>query len=292
MTIPYVRWAGLTFDLPQTSLPPRRLYDHEINYVLSGAGTCCFGGREHAAPTDACFFVQPRVTHSWSNTGEVAWVTLGVHFDWQHAPDAEKFSSFRADDGRKPTDETLFRTPQEISGWDHRAHPILDLQGRFLVRHFLEEVVDAFARDDEYSREQAGALLAAAILQIQREARLLGDGGTSRVGPDAQRRLASARRFLEAVTPHMPSVAEVAARVGWSADYLAVMARSAWGISPRRVQIAARLRHARQLLREGTPVGVVARQCGFADTSHLARAFRKDSGLSPREYSALSRQRK
>ena len=167
--------------------------------------------------------------------------------------------------------------------------PVLNFHTRPTVRHFLEEVVTAAARWDENSRFQAGGLLVAAICQIQREVQLLASFQHSpAIGPDAQRRLIDARYSLENVSQDIPTVAHIAARIGWSADYLSFMAREAWGISPRRLQMDARLRRARELLREGIAVSEVARLCGFDDTSHLGRAFRKDSGLTPREYSALS----
>lgn len=291
--IPYVRWAGVDIALAGGAMASRRLYDHEIVYVLSGAGSVVWGEHEysssHAAAADSCFFHLPRMSHTSSNAHDIPWVTLGVHFDWCRESDVECFPTFRADDMRGPTDATLFRAPQAIAGWDTAAQPILDLRGRPMVRHFLEEVVTAFARGDENARSQAGGLLFAAICQIQREVRLFQSGCDSGViGPDAQRRLNDARWLLEQVGPKMTTVADVAARVGWSADYLSFMVKTAFGVLPRQLRMNARLTHARRLLREGESVAEVARQCGFADTSHLARAFGKDSGLTPREYSALA----
>jgi len=153
----------------------------------------------------------------------------------------------------------------------------------------LEEVVTAASRRDENSLTQAGGLLIAAICQIQREVHLLATSQNSpAIGPDAQRRLIDARQLLEQVSEEMMTVAQIASRIGWSSDYLSFMAREAWSVSPRAVQMDARLRRARELLRDGIAVSEVARLCGFADTSHLGRAFRKGSGLTPREYSALA----
>jgi AraC-like DNA-binding protein len=287
--LPYVRWAGVDIAMPHVVTGPRRLYDHELVYTLSGSGCVVVEQQKYSVGADHCFFLQPCQRHSAYNDNDESWVTIGVHFDWRCEPDVEKFVSFRADDGRTPRDVTLFRTPHPIPHWNLQDRPILDLRGRPLVRHFLEEVVTAFSRGDENSRDQAGGLLFAAICQLQREARLLQSGSEPGViGPDAQRRLLDARWMLEQVAPKMPSVSEVAARVGWSADYLAFMVKTAFGVSPRAMRMNARLARARQLLREGTAVSDVARECGFSDTSHLARAFRKESGLTPREYSVLA----
>jgi len=287
--LPYVRWAGIDISPPHQMMPTRRLYDHEIIYTLSGEGFVIYDDDKHFAGTDHCFFNRPRIPHSSCNESDLPWVTIGVHFDWRHLPDIAGFPSFRADDGTALTDESLFRATETIEGWNTETQPVLDLRGRPAVQHFLEEVVTAFSRLDENSRAQAGGLLVAAICQIEREVRLLSSTKSSNaIGPDAQRRLNDARHLLEQVGEEMMSISQVATRIGWSADYLSFMAKEAWGISPSRLQMDARLTRARELLRQGIAVAEVARQCGFADTSHLGRAFRKDSGLTPREYSALN----
>lgn len=287
--LPYVRWAGIDIFQPHRAMTTRRLYDHEIVYTLSGEGFIIYDGVQHFAGIDHCFFNCPRVPHSSSNQSEQPWVTIGIHFDWHYSPDVAQFPSFRADDGSSPTDESLFRAPELIEGWNPETQPVLDLRGRPAVRHYLEEVITAFSRRDHNSHAQAGGLLVAAICQIEREARLLTcTYNSAAVGPDAQRRLNDARDFLEKVGEEMLTVAQIASRIGWSSDYLSFMAREAWGVSPRAVQMEARLRRARELLRDGVAVSEVARLCGFADTSHLGRAFRKESGLTPREYSALA----
>lgn len=289
IAIPFVRWAGIDIAPPESQSKPRRIYDHELVYVLSGAGRVSCEDREYFASTDSCFFHLPRVVHSSSNPHSAPWVTLGIHFDWKIEPDASRFSAFRADDGRTRPDETLFREPTFIDGWDANATPVLDLGGRPAVRNFLEDAVTAYSHGDKFSRTQAGGLLAAALCQLGREAGLLAQSDQhSFVGPDARRRLNDARWLLEQVGGEMLTVAQVAARVGWSADYLGSMVKAEFGMSPRRMQSEARLQNARELLRNGEAVAEVARRCGFADTSHLARAFRKHSGLTPREYSAIA----
>jgi AraC-like DNA-binding protein len=68
------------------------------------------------------------------------------------------------------------------------------------------------------------------------------------------------------------------------------MFKRAQGTSPQSVQMAARLRLARELLRAGKiPINAVAQKSGFEDASHFARVFKSDSGLTPREYQALAR---
>ena len=49
-----------------------------------------------------------------------------------------------------------------------------------------------------------------------------------------------------------------------------------------------RIRKARQLLEERTlSIGGIALRLGFYDSSHFSRAFRRKTGISPREYRRL-----
>jgi AraC-like DNA-binding protein len=56
------------------------------------------------------------------------------------------------------------------------------------------------------------------------------------------------------------------------------------GLPPHALQIAQRIRRARQLLEVGEPIAGIAAATGFADQSHLYRHFRRSLGVSPGEY--------
>lgn len=54
-----------------------------------------------------------------------------------------------------------------------------------------------------------------------------------------------------------------------------------WGLTPAEQRLAARLRQARRLSLAGLPIAEVATAVGFADQSHLNRAFRRLMGVPP-----------
>ena len=144
---------------------------------------------------------------------------------------------------------------------------------------------------EEYAVEAAGALLAHAIFVIAREARILTQlAQNTEIGADAIRRVHRARQLLESSGQVPLSVEDAAESVGWSGDHLRRMFRQVLGASPSQVQLAARLGHAQALLRdEALPIAEVARQCGFDDASHFARVFKKETGLTPRQYERLAK---
>jgi AraC family transcriptional regulator len=77
----------------------------------------------------------------------------------------------------------------------------------------------------------------------------------------------------------------LAAQVGLSKFYFNRLFKSALGVSPSRYQISLRMDAARRLLRETKKSVVeIALEVGYANPSHFARFFRKETGSSPSDY--------
>ncbi|BCM90048.1 regulatory protein PchR [Abditibacteriota bacterium] len=287
--VPFIRWAN-TVRVPRGGRGAfkRRLYDHELVYVLEGCGQIILDGQAHDANPDHLFLVQPGVFHSFLSPTEEQRL-LGVHFDFEPHLDTSAFTEFEP--APDVPDRTRLRPRREIEGWSLAAYPFLDLTGHPRVRRQLEEVVAEYSRHDQQSRFVAGALLLAVFGQIERELRLIGEVARhERVGADAVRRVQRAREQLEHELESPPSIETIAARVGWSGDHLRRMFRAVLNTSPLEIQTSARIRRAQELLRYGElPTREVASRCGFDDPSHFSRVFKRETGLSPREWQNITR---
>lgn len=83
-------------------------------------------------------------------------------------------------------------------------------------------------------------------------------------------------------------IADLVAQTGWSHRYVASVFTQVVGLSPKRAADIVRFERAASDL-GSMPIASVAAQHGYADQSHLHRAFRRHAGEPPREYVAAQR---
>ena len=79
-------------------------------------------------------------------------------------------------------------------------------------------------------------------------------------------------------------LATLAAQCDLSPFQLLRQFRLQYGITPHAYGAQHRLQLARRLLYSSAPLADIALQCGFADQSHLTRAFKRQYGFPPGRY--------
>jgi AraC-like DNA-binding protein len=87
------------------------------------------------------------------------------------------------------------------------------------------------------------------------------------------------REFARTIT-----LEELAHRAGMCRFALARAFTREVGLPPHAYQTHLRVLHACELIREGTPLSVVALNVGFSDQSHLCRHFKRILGMTPGAY--------
>lgn len=99
------------------------------------------------------------------------------------------------------------------------------------------------------------------------------------------------RRVDDWVRAHMDAVIhleDLAALTGLSVFHFHRMFKLARGMAPSEWVMMQRINLARQLLRAGETAAGVSAACGFANQSHMTRAFRKQTGMTPGRFRELA----
>jgi len=111
-------------------------------------------------------------------------------------------------------------------------------------------------------------------------------GACPRPLPPASPAVAMARRRLDEAPEAPATLAELALLSGVSRFQLLRGFARETGVTPHAYLIQRRVRLARQLLTAGHALAEAALEAGFADQSHMTRAFRRQLGVTPARYRA------
>ena len=95
-----------------------------------------------------------------------------------------------------------------------------------------------------------------------------------------------ARRRLDEAPEVLTTLAELAVLSGVSRFQLLRGFARETGVTPHAYLLQRRVRLARQLLATGHAPADAALEAGFADQSHMTRAFRRQFGITPARYRA------
>ncbi len=103
--------------------------------------------------------------------------------------------------------------------------------------------------------------------------------------PELAEKMEQAKNLLESNLQNPPSIAELAHWVGVNETYLKTHFKAAFGITVYGFVKKQRIQKAKRLLREGEMnVSEIARAVGYKHATHFTAAFRKATGVSPRDF--------
>lgn len=182
----------------------------------------------------------------------------------------------------------LYLTPALVAGFAAEegcggvelAHPaVRDARLAAAVeRLFVRVVAGAQTPAASIACDEALALLVAALLARH------ASGRAPRAGSAPAIRIA--RERLDASPADAVSLAELASLAGVSRFQLLRGFACELGITPHAYLIQSRARLARALLARGLSIAQAAAEAGFADQSHLTRAFVRQFGITPGRFAS------
>lgn len=97
------------------------------------------------------------------------------------------------------------------------------------------------------------------------------------------------RDYLEANYAQSISLTDLSKLVNMSRFHLARLFQKHIGLPPHRYLENVRIRHAEQLLIQGTPIAETAFATGFSSQAHLTRTFKQCIGTTPGEFRQQSK---
>lgn len=187
--------------------------------------------------------------------------------------------------------ESFVRQTAEWAGADPGRVEVL---GRFCVPDpWMERILLSFALEMEntglWGELYAEALATQLAVHLLRQHSSLGRNAKDEVlceppGALSKRRLATALDFIGDNLAGALSIEEIAHQIDLSPYHFARLFKEATGLPPHQYVIRQRVERAKDLLVRGVAVGEVARLVGFSDQSHLARHFRRLTGLAPKDF--------
>lgn len=261
---------------PQGAQVPMHAHDFvEIVVVRAGSGQHVMDagdGSERCSTIAAgdAFVVMPGERHGYRNSGslQLANILFCEGFVAGEAPDLEALPGLG---------EVFVWGPIARTSGGERG--VIALSGA--ARSTAEGVIDALIAEQRLARSGSLVMLKALFLELVVVLCRAAEDGRDVHDPVVTAAIAFMQdSFAEAVQLH-----QIAAHVVLSSGHFSQRFRSATGISPWEYLLRLRIDAAKQLLRDSR-LGIteIALAVGFADHSHLTKAFRRREAMTPSAY--------
>jgi AraC-like DNA-binding protein len=186
-----------------------------------------------------------------------------------------------------PAAMELMVGPPGIPAIDVRlTHPVF--RDAILIR-LLRRLLSRLERWNAAPRPSPDANLSCEQALVRACGRLLSNHSTAPPTEEARNEVSQIRERLADDLVTTPSLSDLATSVGMSRYQLLRRFEQLYGMAPFEWQRQVRIERARTLIETRSRLADVAVDCGFADQSHMTRAFVRHFGFTPGLWAAALR---
>jgi AraC-like DNA-binding protein len=229
-----------------------------VGVIESGVEGFYCEGKAYTAPGGSIILVNPGEVHTGYSAASEPWLYRSFYPSSELMIDA---SPHRVSSARQPFFSSRVIQDRQVAAMLIRAHRTLTRKRDFLGGHSqllqaLEWLVDRHAEQPEQ---------------------------TSNVHAE-NNKMRRVRDYLIDNSAENVSLHTLSKITGLSPSYLVRAFKKSFGIPPHKFLMNVRIERAKAGLIQNLPIAHVAYETGFADQSHLTRAFKRIVGVTPARY--------
>ena len=269
-----MRFVRYQRDTRKSVRVPCRSYDARFFYTMSGKGKITADGTEYIMEKGSAIFINSNVCY-WLNTPENEVCYCAVNFDYTQnfshikkpvAPHSEAFF-----DEKGVFEKVEFSDMAEFN----RVVYFSDISA---LERKIVKCEKEFSHQLLFHEKKTGGIFTEILIDC---ARILSAGESL----TANRKIEEVLEFLRENFNTNITNEELGERFLYHPNYLSSMIKSYTGVSLRKYIIQLRLLSAARLLEAGEKsIGEIAEMCGFCDIYHFSKCFKKEMGVSPKQY--------
>lgn len=243
---------------------------HELYYIAEGKCSVFIGQRTYRLQTGDFALIPAGTLHKTDFTSHGQNTKYVISFSLNTAKQVDAFL------------ET------DLSGTGMRAGKIkAPVQRQEAILLLVNRMLYEFENQPPLGRSLCLALLAELLISLQRYRS--GEEENDGSEDTAHGRMREVAAFLCEHAREPITLTDLAAHFALSPSHLSRIFHQETGFGVREYLVHYRIRQACDLLlNSGLSVTQIADQCGFSDSNYFGDAFKKATGLSPREYRKLS----
>lgn len=274
---PYVRRASYSIRGEARRSRERRLLDYQLTYVKEGDLTVYVNQTPHRFVPGDFFLLQPYDLNCSESPGPA--VFPFVAFDMFYNPRrAESFVTIQGTTDLEPYAHLLQPRLNDIPG----VHIPLKLTpshyGRFKETFF--KLIGLWENFQWHAQLEVHQLAYDLALSILKDHEQPGQRPVPAI-PTLQWLAAYMHHHLNEPL----SVPEMARMLNMSVSHFSLLFKQHFAVAPHRYLLMKRIEQAKTLLRNTSlSLNEIAEECGFSDTQHLFKIFKKQTGSTPGAY--------